>query len=123
MCPDVIDERHYTTRRVERRPKTSPTLPKGAPLPYVSDAEVKVKADTSAMNAFISARSYEKAKEPARAIESYELAIKSLRSEYERHDSLFSKQVANHYAKLLRKQNQREKAKQIESEFCGKSVR
>ena len=30
---DVIDERHYTSGRAERRQKTSPTLPEGAPIP------------------------------------------------------------------------------------------
>ncbi|MCC6981059.1 MAG: hypothetical protein IT343_22245, partial [Candidatus Melainabacteria bacterium] len=31
--PTVIDERHYTSGRSERRQKTSPTLPEGAPIP------------------------------------------------------------------------------------------
>ncbi|HEY9785533.1 MAG TPA: pilus assembly protein N-terminal domain-containing protein [Candidatus Obscuribacterales bacterium] len=31
--PTVIDERHYSSGRVERRQKTSPTLPEGAPIP------------------------------------------------------------------------------------------
>ncbi len=31
--PTVIDERHYTSGRAERRQKTSPTLPEGAPIP------------------------------------------------------------------------------------------
>lgn len=31
--PTIMDERHYTTGRVERRQKTSPTLPEGAPIP------------------------------------------------------------------------------------------
>ncbi|MCC6979836.1 MAG: A-macroglobulin complement component [Candidatus Melainabacteria bacterium] len=31
--PTVIDERHYTAGRAERRQKTSPTLPEGAPIP------------------------------------------------------------------------------------------
>ena len=112
--PSVIDERHYSEGRPERRQKTSPTLPEGSPIPDVHSGQVKLKADTSAMDAFITARSYEKEKQTARAIESYELAISSLRSGRERHDTLFAKQVANHYAKLLRKQNQRDKAKQIQ---------
>ena len=31
--PTVVDERHYTSGRSERRQKTSPTLPEGAPIP------------------------------------------------------------------------------------------
>ncbi|HEY9785532.1 MAG TPA: pilus assembly protein N-terminal domain-containing protein [Candidatus Obscuribacterales bacterium] len=31
--PTVLDERHYTSGRVERHQKTSPTLPEGAPIP------------------------------------------------------------------------------------------
>lgn len=31
--PTVIDERHYTSGRVERHQKTSPTLPEGSPIP------------------------------------------------------------------------------------------
>lgn len=31
--PTVIDERHYSAGRAERRQKTSPTLPEGAPIP------------------------------------------------------------------------------------------
>ena len=120
--PRVIDERHYTSDRSARRLKTSPTLTEGAPIPDGQSVPNSM-ADTSAQNAFISARSYERAKDSTRAIESYELAIKSLRSGNKSHDTLFAKQVAKHYAKLLREQYQREKAKQIEIEFCGKSKR
>lgn len=31
--PTVLDERHYTSGRVERHQKTSPTLPEGSPIP------------------------------------------------------------------------------------------
>ncbi|HEY9713174.1 MAG TPA: pilus assembly protein N-terminal domain-containing protein, partial [Chroococcales cyanobacterium] len=31
--PSVLDERHYTSGRVERHQKTSPTLPEGSPIP------------------------------------------------------------------------------------------
>ena len=31
--PIVIDERHYTSGRAERRQKSSPALPEGAPIP------------------------------------------------------------------------------------------
>lgn len=117
--PRVVDERHYTSDRSAQRLKTTPTLPEGASIP---DGLSNSKADTSAQNAFISARSYERKKETARAIESYELAIGSLRSGNKSHDTLFAKQVAKHYVKLLRKQNQREKAKQIETEFCGRKA-
>lgn len=103
--PSVIDERHYTENRSERH--------------QTKGKAAEFSPDTSAINAFISARNYEHAGEFGKAKDNYELAIRALRRTKSVHDQKFAKKVAEKYAHFLRNQNEREKAKSIKTEFSS----
>ncbi len=56
--PTVLDERHFSSGRAERRQKTSPSLPEGAPIPDSSghdgdaNKEISLRADFSPLALF-----------------------------------------------------------------------
>lgn len=103
----IIDERHYTNRP-ERRKNTK--------------QENLLGPDVSAINAFISARSYEQEKNFREAEKNYELAISAFRNSKTTHDKKFVNQVAKKYDHFLRNLKQKDRAKSIENEFCKRST-
>jgi hypothetical protein len=119
-------ESQQTINPVVRQGESNPTAaspsekhsPGKTALPETPPAELKNKADATAMDAFIAAKGYESAKEPARALESYENAIHSFRTSKLGYDGKFAKTVAKRYAHLLRRQYRPQQARLIENEFC-----
>lgn len=131
--PKIVNGRYYTQGPSELKGKAGRILFPGAQIPESGVAstkqastqssehkDAKGNADTSALDAFRAAQSYEAAQEPDKALVAYENAISSFRNSRVKYDRKFAAFVAGNYAELLRKQHNSQKAATIEKEFCGR---
>lgn len=125
----IIEGRHYRSNPTEPRKDDNPKLPltkppisqEGVPAQHsalqAQDKQNKNNADRAALQAFLAAQAFEQRKEADKATESYEDAIRALRSSKLKHDQKFASEVAAKYAKFLCKQRNFLKAASIAKEF------